>query len=243
MQKLNLNCHDLNFDFYIHDPKVDRVVSRKILKNNGWEDDITKIWMDHIRPGDLVVDIGANIGWYSKMAELQQAEVFAFEPDPRNFEILKQNCPTAHLFEAALGDSESTITINYNPDNFGDTRVSELGSVTVKQTTLDAVIGSRAHEIRAIKIDVQGWEPYVLDGAVNTMKNLPQDCLVILEFCPVLLVENNFDMHQLDEFFQLFTNSYALRKGKIISIDAMIEWAELVKHDPRQLYADTINFV
>lgn len=219
------------------------MVSRKILKHNGWEGDITQIWMDHIRPGDLVVDIGANIGWYSKIAELQQAEVFAFEPDPRNFEVLKQNCPAAHLFEAALGDTESTITINYNPENYGDTRVSTAGSVTVKQTTLDTVIGDRAHEIRAIKMDVQGWEPYVIDGAVNTMKNLPQDCLVILEFCPVLLAENNFDMHRLDEFFQLFTNSYALRKGKTLSINAMIEWAELVKHDPRQLYVDTINFV
>ena len=243
MHKLNLNCHDLNFDFYIHDPSLDRMVSRKILKHNGWEGDITKIWIDHIRPGDVVIDIGANIGWYSKMAELKQAEVFAFEPDPRNFEVLKQNCPQAHLFESALGDSESTITINYNPDNFGDTRVSSKGSVVVNQTTLDAVIGDRAREIRAIKMDVQGWEPYVIDGAVNTMKNLPKDCLVILEFCPVLLAENNFDMHRLDEFFQLFTNSYALRKGKTLSIDHMIERAELIKNDPRQLYADTINFV
>jgi len=243
MHKLNLNCHNLNFDFYIHDPSQDRMVSRKILKHNGWESDITKIWMDHIRPGDVVIDIGANIGWYSKMAELKQAEVFAFEPDPRNFQVLKQNCPSAHLFEAALGDSESIITINYNPDNFGDTRVSTAGSIVVPQTTLDTVIGSRASEIRAIKMDVQGWEPYVLDGAANTMKNLPKDCLVILEFCPVLLAENNFDMHRLDDFFRLFSNSYALNKGKTLSIDSMIEWAELVKNDPRQLYADTINFV
>jgi hypothetical protein len=147
------------------------------------------------------------------------------------------------LFEAALGDSESIVTINYNPDNFGDTRVSTAGSIVVAQTTLDTVIGSRSSEIRAIKMDVQGWEPYVLDGAANTMKNLPQDCLVILEFCPVLLAENNFDMHRLDDFFSLFSNSYALNKGKTLSIDSMIEWAELVKNDPRQLYADTINFV
>ena len=243
MHKLNLNCHELNFDFYIHDPAADRMISRKILKHHIWEGNITKIWMDHIRPGDVAVDIGANIGWYSKMAELKQAEVFAFEPDPRNFEVLEQNCPTAHLFESALGDSESSITINYNPDNFGDTRVSAAGSVVVNQTTLDTVIGSRVDEIRAIKMDVQGWEPYVLDGALNTMKNLSKDCLVILEFCPVLLAENNFDMHCLDDFFQLFSNSYALRKGKTINIDSMIEWAELVKNDPRQLYADTINFV
>lgn len=243
MHKLNLNCHELNFDFYIHDPAADRMISRKILKHHIWEGNITKIWMDHIRPGDVAVDIGANIGWYSKMAELKQAEVFAFEPDPRNFEVLEQNCPTAHLFKSALGDSESSITINYNPDNFGDTRVSAAGSVVVNQTTLDTVIGSRVDEIRAIKMDVQGWEPYVLDGALNTMKNLSKDCLVILEFCPVLLAENNFDMHCLDDFFQLFSNSYALRKGKTINIDSMIEWAELVKNDPRQLYADTINFV
>ena len=243
MHKLNLNCHNLNFDFYIHDPGQDRMVSRKILKHNGWESDITKIWMDHIRPGDVVIDIGANIGWYSKIAELNQAEVFAFEPDPRNFQVLKQNCLSAHLFEAALGDSESTVTINYNPDNFGDTRVSSAGSIAVPQTTLDTIVGNRASEIRAIKMDVQGWEPYVLDGAANTMKNLPKDCLVILEFCPVLLAENNFDMHRLDDFFRLFSNSYALNKGKTLSIDSMIEWAELVKNDPRQLYADTINFV
>lgn len=243
MHKLNLNYENQNFDFFIHDPREDRIISRKILKSQVWEQDITKIWTDHIRPGDLVVDIGANIGWYSKMAELKQAEIFAFEPDPRNFQVLAQNCPKAHLFESAVGSSESQLTINYNPENFGDTRVSSEGSIVVNQTTLDAVIGDRAHEIRAIKMDVQGWEPYVLDGAANTMKNLPKDCLVILEFCPTLLAENNFDMHRLDDFFQLFSNSYALRKGKTIGIDHMLEWAELVKHDPRQLYADTINFV
>ena len=243
MNKINLNYKHQNFDFYIHDPSLDRTISRKILKHGSWESDITNIWIDHIRPGDIVIDVGANIGWYSKIAELKQAEVFSFEPDPRNFEILKQNCPTAHLFEMAVGDSEDTISINYNPDNFGDTRVSTAGSVVVNQTTLDKIIGNRANEIRAIKLDVQGWEPYVLEGAVNTMKNLSKDCLVILEFCPVLLAENNFDMHRLDEFFQMFSKSYALRKGKIISIDDMIEWAELVKNGPSQLYADTINFV
>jgi FkbM family methyltransferase len=243
MHKLNLNCHGLNFDFCMHDPGIDRMVSRKILKHNGWESNITKIWIDHIRPGDVVVDIGANIGWYSKIAQLQQAEVFAFEPDPRNFQVLEQNCPHAHLFESALGDCESTTTIKYNPDNFGDTRVAPDGDVVVNQTTLDAVIGDRAGEIRAIKMDVQGWEPHVLHGAANTMKNLPSGCLVVLEFCPVLLAENNFDMHCLDDFFQLFSNSYALRKEETLSIDHMIEWAELVKNDSQLLYADTVNFV
>jgi hypothetical protein len=75
------------------------------------------------------------------------------------------------------------------------------------------------------------------------MKNLPSGCLVVLEFCPGLLAENNFDMHCLDDFFQLFSNSYALRKEETLSIAHMIEWAELVKNDSQLWYADTVNFV
>jgi FkbM family methyltransferase len=243
MKKINLNYEQHSFDFYIHDHRKDKVVSRKILRDGVWEADITKIWSDHIRPGDVVVDIGANIGWYSKISELKQAEVFAFEPDPRNFEVLKQNCPTAHLFELALGASEDTISLNCDPVNFGDTRISATGSVVVKQTTLDTIIGDRAEEIRAIKLDVQGYEPYVLAGAVNTLKNLSTDCLVVLEFSPLLLSENNFDMHCLDDFFQMFSKSHALRKGKSININDMIDWAELVKNDPRGQFVDTINFI
>jgi hypothetical protein len=78
---INLNLYNLHYDFYIHNPKLDKVISLDILLTGCWEKKLSDIWMQHIQPGDLVVDIGANIGWYSKLATLKGATTISIEPD------------------------------------------------------------------------------------------------------------------------------------------------------------------
>ena len=69
-----ITFNNYSFDFYVHDPEIDRMVSRKIVKRGPWEPDLSKIWMDAIGKDDIVLDIGANIGWYSKLQNYKDAQ-------------------------------------------------------------------------------------------------------------------------------------------------------------------------
>jgi FkbM family methyltransferase len=244
----HINFNNYSFDFHIHDPKIDRIVSRKILKRGVWESELTKIWMDHISKNNLILDIGANIGWYSKIALLKEAEVFSFEPDPRNFKLLEINCKDANVINAAVGDSTNDLKIKFNEEgNFGDTQINVSGETLVKQITIDNLLENRAEEIKAIKIDVQGWEPYVISGGKNTFSKLSKGCLVLLEFSPYHLIQNNFDFHCLDNFFKMFSNSYAfIKNGKVnekATMEQMFSWLESNKNNPKCYYGDTVNLV
>jgi len=107
---------------------------------------------------------------------------------------------------------------------------------------LDDIFLEDPSKIKAIKIDVQGYEPLVLDGAKNIFSKLPKGCLVLLEFCPSLLEKNGFDINCLNEFLSLFSNSYAMIKDKKITIPQMFEWFSTLDTD-QQYYADTINYI
>ncbi len=239
-----ITFNNYSFDFYVHDPEIDRMVSRKIVKRGPWEPDLSKIWMDAIGKDDIVLDIGANIGWYSKLAKLQGCSVYSYEPDPRNFDILKENCPDSNLFNVALGDNNFKKFLKFNDTgNYGDSQIrNDAGELTVDVVKLDDIFLEDPSKIKAIKIDVQGYEPLVLDGAKNIFSKLPKGCLVLLEFCPSLLEKNGFDINCLNEFLSLFSNSYAMIKDKKITIPQMFEWFSTLEDD-NQYYADTVNCI
>jgi len=171
-----ITFNNYSFDFYVHDPEIDRMVSRKIVKRGPWEPDLSKIWMDAIGKDDIVLDIGANIGWYSKLAKLQGCSVYSYEPDPRNFDILKENCPDSNLFNVALGDNNFKKFLKFNDTgNYGDSQIrNDAGELTVDVVKLDDIFLEDPSKIKAIKIDVQGYEPLVLDGAKNIFSKLPK---------------------------------------------------------------------
>lgn len=246
MIEVQANADNKEFTFLIHSPNEDKFVSAQINSKGCWEPLITEIWANHIQPGDYVIDIGANIGWFSKVALNKGANVISVEPDPRNFALLEKNCPGANLNNVALGETTGTLKIKYSTThNFGDTQISNdtTGDVEVVQTTLDDLIGDNAKNIKAIKIDVQGWEPYVIRGGKETFKNLPKGCLVLLEFAPGILIEKGFTLDCLDEFFKLFSKSYAMtHKGKHMTMEEMFVWFNKIQNDVR-LYADTINII
>ena len=246
MFNTTINYKNNELDFFTHNPKKDRVVSFEIANNKTWEPYLTNIWTNHISPGDIVIDIGANIGWYSKMALLTGAEVYAFEPDERSFSILKKNCPEANLYNVCVGDNQQEVMFNPNGKNFGDSRASlNAGGIKVNQVTLDEIMFDKVQKIKAIKIDVQGWEPYVINGGWKTFSNLLPGTMVLLEFSPYMITNNNFNITSLNRFFSLFSKSYAftnINPSKIITIDEMIKWGIEVVSDETK-FADTVNIV
>ena len=164
----------------------------------------SKIMEEKIEMGNIVVDVGANIGLHTlNMARIvgNTGQVFAFEPDPSNFEILKKNVKINNykniiLEQKAVGDKHGRTTL-YQSDHPGKHRIfpqteQAKSQVQVELTNLDNYFDSdMIDKINFIKIDVEGLEFSVLKGMKNILKN-NKNIKILFEFVPKDTMEAGF---------------------------------------------------
>lgn len=132
-----------------------------------------------LRAEDLFVDIGANLGSYSILACFAVgARGIAFEPVPSTYKRLVENMRLNHLEEKVkcinkgVGDQQGTISFTSDSDTTNHALASGEqcdNQVTVEVTSLDAALVGEAPSL--IKIDVEGYETPVLEGAQEILKN------------------------------------------------------------------------
>jgi len=133
-----------------------------------------QVWKRLLRPGRLFVDVGANVGIYSLWAADLGCTVISVEPEPAARAALQENAAlnsgTFEVIPAALSRqpgimrfTDHLATMNHLvPEH-------EHGGVEVEVRTLDDVLGERtAH---GLKIDVEGAELLVLEGAVHALRD------------------------------------------------------------------------
>ena len=120
------------------------------------------------RPGEVFADVGANVGAYSLRAASQGMIVHSFEPNPENVKVLERNCEinglSIDLHECALGSSEGIASLSANG---AASRISDEGGLKVPVYTLDSFHIPR---IDLLKVDVEGYELEVLQGALETLE-------------------------------------------------------------------------
>ena len=144
---------------------------------------------DAIKQGDVVYDVGANVGIYSLYGSFEAGNagrVYAFEPLERNLRYLRQhlalnkvqNCT---VLESAVCNSEGTLAFSATDWEPSMARLSTKGDITVPSTTLDSCIYGerRFRPPNVVKIDVEGAEFEVLLGAARA----------IAEFHPTIFLE------------------------------------------------------
>jgi FkbM family methyltransferase len=145
-----------------------------------------------IRPGMTVLDVGANIGFYtgyfSKLVG-ESGRVVAFEPEPVNFARLKGivgHRANVSLFEGAVGDRWGSISLFVSEDLNVDHQTYDNGGgrrkISVPVTSLDDYVEA-GRQVDFIKIDVQGFEYQVLQGAKRVIAENP-DVGIFMEFWP-----------------------------------------------------------
>jgi FkbM family methyltransferase len=154
-------------------------------------------WLaEHIQPGMTVVDVGANIGYYTLVfADLTgpSGKVIAFEPDPDLYAAAAENVRrngkdgTVRLHNCALGAQAGELHLLRGHINSGDNRLrrADPGSaraVAVRVMRLDDVLGPE--KVDWIKIDVQGWECDVFEGMGQTLARNLATLKVCFEFWP-----------------------------------------------------------
>lgn len=151
---------------------------------------LTAFLSSHLMAEDVFYDVGANFGFYSFLAEaiLSKGEVHAFEPNPRIYHYLAHNAAHSHVVaqQLALSNMKGDVTFFDTVDDSSggslirDTEKAETAyaDTTVPATTLDAYVATHRPP-SVIKIDVEGAEQLVLEGAVETLKKYRP--VVILE--------------------------------------------------------------
>ena len=195
-----------------------------------YEKSESKIMEEEIKVGNIVVDVGANIGLHTlNMARIvgNTGQVFAFEPDPSNFKILEKNVKVNNyqniiLEQKAVGDKHGRTTL-YQSDNPGMHRIfpqtkQAKGQVQVELTSLDKyfIDSNLADKINFIKIDVEGLEFSVLKGMKNILKN-NKKIKILFEFMPKNTMEAGFTPIELLNYltsydFKLFCIDESTKK-------------------------------
>lgn len=142
----------------------------------------TELVKKEVKKGDVVLDIGANIGYYTLIAAKlvgENGKVFAFEPDPTNFAILKKNVElngykNVVLVQKAASNKTGKLKLYLSEDNSADHKIydSHEGrqSTEIEATRLDDYFKNYNGEINLIKMDIEGAE----GGAIQGMSSLLQ---------------------------------------------------------------------
>lgn len=127
----------------------------------------------------IAIDVGAFIGDATKFFIDCGFIVFAFESDPFAYHCLAHNCPEAICRNMAIGDGSNASEVGFIQNgNFGSRYLKKNHTGNIKTFPLDFLNVIR---IDLVKIDVEGFEPFVLDG----MKR------IMMEFRPILIIEIN----------------------------------------------------
>jgi FkbM family methyltransferase len=166
----------------------------------AYEPATTTLFRRYLRPGDGVIDVGANAGLFTLLAAQlvgPSGWVAAVEPDPRSIALLESNLRAAgashvRVWPAALAAARGRGALRQAADSMYSTMVIDAagqndatGTVGVDCLTFVDICRDRAAAgIRLIKIDAEGSEPAIIRGGRAFLRGLPDDCLIVCEFNP-----------------------------------------------------------
>ena len=184
--------------------KTDLDFSRqvKFLGNYSTESFETKIFESQLKSGMRVLDLGANIGFYTLLASSKignSGRVFAFEPSPKNLKLinlsLKENSfSNVTVIDAAISDfvGKSFLHLSpyYNSEHslfnyhYSSGKYHTLDKIMINVTTVDQTLSDVGdHTVDLIKMDIEGSESKALKGMQKTIEK-NEHMILITEFWP-----------------------------------------------------------
>lgn len=177
-----------------HDMLLDRNDSLG-LASGDYEPEEHAWYLSVLRPGDLVVEVGANIGYFSLIlarAVGPEGRVLSYEPDPELNSILRRNLAhngylNVEARQAAVADKAGELTFYRSAKSMGDNRLFTHGvdgaTFKVRTVALDDDLADLDRRIDLVKMDIQGAEPLALAGFERILGQRPPRRMLI-EFWP-----------------------------------------------------------
>ncbi len=173
-----------------------------------------KVFSTTIKPGDVVYDLGANVGLYSLLASVlvgREGQVFSFEPVPRNLTLLRshlelngvKNCS---VFDVAVSSSDGTARFDLESNHhLGHLGGESSKTVSVRTVSLDSLIASgQVKPPNVIKCDIEGGEYDALKGAAHSLATYRPTIFLathgseVHQSCCALLMALHYQLTPLD---------------------------------------------
>lgn len=203
------------------------------------------LFKNSLKKGDIVLDLGANIGLYSLSAAKivgNSGKIYSFEPDPITFKNLKKNiesnkCDNVELINKAVSNKTGTIafTSSENISSRSKNHIKsddepESNSIKIHTIKIDDFFENKVNVINVIKMDIEGAEFEALKGMkkiIDKNKHLK----IFLEFSPFMLKRLNADIAEMINFFKSCNfkiNKINEEEDKLeeISLESLSEFSE-----------------
>lgn len=186
MTPVTVQCRHGVFTYF----REDRILGSSLRIYGEYSEDEVLLYDAFLKPSDVVIEVGANIGALTIPLARRCKKVFSFEPQPQTYDLLCSNLnvngiKNVDAFPYAIGAENSKVnipTLEEIDEERGDYCGAEVGSgsFVVEQRSLDAMSSFDA-KVNFIKLDCEGAELDALKGAEKLIKR----------DWPLLYVENN----------------------------------------------------
>jgi FkbM family methyltransferase len=227
---------ETKYGFSIYSNLRDRILELDV--NPAWEEMESSFIVHNLKDGDVFVDVGANIGYFSMLAAKQKAgKVLAIEPLPKTYSMLKMNIEhnlfdsIVEPFNIALGseDGVTKLVTSLGPKNHieyeVDKRQENLPTIDVKVIKLDSLLKNREeiNRIDFIKVDIEGYEYNFLLGARNTIETFRP--MIMMEIEEHRLAKYNVTADKISNFMNdlgykyLSVSEDSITKGNVYKED------------------------
>jgi FkbM family methyltransferase len=205
-----------------HKMYLDPLDSLNLSVNKIYEPYETQLVLRIVKLNDIVVDIGANIGYYTLIfAKLvgREGKVIAFEPESHNFQLLKKNVTIngysdiVRLEQKAVSNRDEKRKLYLDQKNLGGHRINESSycshdSLQVIETiSLDNYLANNSNHIDFVKMDIEGAEYLALEGMHSILRQ-SHSLRLMVAFHPPFIREYGYTPEQVIEFLR--NNSFRI---------------------------------
>jgi FkbM family methyltransferase len=168
-------------------------IARRIYFFRIYEHNLTYLFCKRINAGDIVVDVGANIGYFTLLASNltgRDGKVISFEVSPDTFDLLtenirRNNCENVSAYNVAATLEECRVTIyRIEKHNAGANQIRTCASPlegSIRGCPISRIIGSDISRVHFIKIDIEGSEGPVLQDILLNLDKFPRRLTLVVE--------------------------------------------------------------
>lgn len=156
---------------------ADDLIGRHILMSGEFDRSVVKMLLNQAQRGDVLLDVGANIGYVSAvfLTRVSDSKVHCIEPQPGIVDLLRKNMTQfgdrAAVEQIGLAEEDGRVGFSVNASNRGASRISSDGEIEISVREACKVLAAMPR-MDLMKIDVEGFEEPIFRSIEDELKRL-----------------------------------------------------------------------
>lgn len=238
-------CHDFRFGKIMYNV-LDEYMGKSFKLYGEYSPGEASLFADLLHPGDVVVEVGANIGAHTvRLAQLvgKEGRVLAFEPQRLCFQLLNGNVAinsltNVYTYQKCVGATAGHMVVpELSPDevhNWGGVSLENIKGNEGEQVECITLDSLNLTKCKLLKLDVEGMEPQVLQGAVNLLdkchpliyteidrENKKAEVIAFLRARGYKIYEHKPPLYDSGNYFHNPHNEFMRQGAQIVSFNAL----------------------